>query len=731
MSLSPSTPPAATSGASASPQAVGYAQLKPLGEVVVEAVPDRLQNLSRTIVISGTIVAQNKGNSLTIKTQVGEIVIRSETPLPLDKLISLQIPPGAPPVRAIISMIVSPAPSPVISAAASPTATNLTLPSPQQTLSLPDGSALLSGDIRPQITATQGPPLLDESMQAVLQQSTTAQTTSIKSFNPLQQLVVPGSLSLAMVMSLPQIPELMQMLETLPIQTLKGDFLPVIMADLALKPQTQFAPHIDQTNVQSSQLQNSNSTLHNTPTSGQNTFTPQTTPQTDPLLRQLPDLQNPAALPAPTVLTSVKHDGLQQLIAQLPTAVLSPAASTTSPLPTPPLPHDTLFAPTHFTLLPSAFTLPPGAQLTLQIETLILPTTLSTDAPPTLNTASPSIQTTLEQQTTIPLKPSSLLPPDEASTLPTSTSSPINYAASTTAPLAAQTTNTPLLSPSVQVMQPPTYPVLSGQVMGATPKNEVLVNTAAGVLVLAQHPSNLPVGTHLTISILHVDEPPIVSIKDDIAQGSPKDWSSLQQIAALAQQEPFLLQIARNQPTHIGSQLIFLLAALGFKEPKSLLGEDILNRLRNARKPELLEKLADDISQNQQTWSRLADTPLADWKSVHLPLPQDSSFLRLAVHFRDEPQEKQSTHHETAQHLVVELELTRLGPMILDGLIYRKRLEMTLHTQRTLPSQLQKEIDESFQNALSGLAWSGSIRFHTAAQLWQEAFSSSQNIFHH
>ncbi len=723
MSLSPSTPPAATSGASASPQAVGYAQLKPLGEVVVEAVPDRLQNLSRMIVISGTIIAQNKGNSLTVKTQVGEIVIRSETPLPLDKMISLQIPPGAPPVRAIISMIVSPAPSPVISAATSPTSTNLTLPTPQQTMSLSGAQVPLSDDIRSQVT-TQGMPLLDESMQAVLQESTTVQTTTIKSFNPLQQLIVPGSLSLAMVVSLPQTPELMQMLATLPVQMLKGDFLPDLMAGFALKPQAQRAPYTEQMNRQSSQLESHVPSPH-TPAVTQNSFTPQTTPQTDPLLRQLPGLQNPAALPAPTVLTSVKHDGLQQLIARLPTAVLSPApASTTSTQN-----HETSFTQAHFAQLPSAFILPPGAQLTLQIETLLLPPTLSTAGSPKLDTPASLLPSTLEPQAS--LRSNSYIPsPGETSTLPSTTSSPTNRPASTTPPHVNQTTSTPVSPSSPQVLHPPTYPVLSGQVVGATPKNEVLVTTAAGVLVLAQHPSNLPVGTQLTLSILHVEEPPIIPLKDDIPEGSPQDWSSLQKIAALTQQEPFLLQIARSQPTHLGSQLIFLLAALGFKEPKSLLGEDAFNRLRNAGTSDLLAKLADDISQNQQTWSRSADVPLADWKSVHLPLPQDSSFLRLAVHFRDEPQEKQSTHPESAQHLVVELELTRLGPMILDGLIYRKRLEMTLHTQRTLPLSLQKEIDESFQNALSGLAWRGSIRFHTAAQLWQEAFSSSQNVPH-
>lgn len=87
-------------------------QLQVVGEVVVEVVPERLALLSRTILLSGMITGQQEGGALILRAQVGELIIRSPQPLPSDRVLMLQIPPGAPPVRAQVPVMGPVLPSP-------------------------------------------------------------------------------------------------------------------------------------------------------------------------------------------------------------------------------------------------------------------------------------------------------------------------------------------------------------------------------------------------------------------------------------------------------------------------------------------------------------------------------------------------------------------------------------------------------------------------------------------
>ncbi len=87
------------------------------------------------MVVSGTVIEQTGDGNVKVRTQAGEVSLKTPTPLPQDRQVTLQIPPGNPPMKALVFMVGPPLPQatapPVAAAAAVPA------PPPQVTASNP------------------------------------------------------------------------------------------------------------------------------------------------------------------------------------------------------------------------------------------------------------------------------------------------------------------------------------------------------------------------------------------------------------------------------------------------------------------------------------------------------------------------------------------------------------------------------------------------------------------
>ncbi len=80
--------------------AVGGAAAVSVGEVGLEGVPARLSQLFRPVVITGTVIGQADDGTTRVRTQAGEVVLRTGASLPADSSVTLQIGAGQPPTRA-------------------------------------------------------------------------------------------------------------------------------------------------------------------------------------------------------------------------------------------------------------------------------------------------------------------------------------------------------------------------------------------------------------------------------------------------------------------------------------------------------------------------------------------------------------------------------------------------------------------------------------------------------
>jgi len=223
-------------------------------------------------------------------------------------------------------------------------------------------------------------------------------------------------------------------------------------------------------------------------------------------------------------------------------------------------------------------------------------------------------------------------------------------------------------------------------------------------------------GTKVELSLLHVSEPEVEVPAELPARA--RDWPLLQHILA---EHPALrpaLSPRLLQPDTLGSVTAFLAAALKLGVPQRAVGEEALEVLRSRGQGELVTRLIAEVQQAGQTFIR-SEAPATEWRSLLLPLPPDSAFTRAALHVRREADpENPTTGPLAVKRLVIEVELSRLGPMLLDGAIRPRRFDMTLRSQRRLPRVLRDELRLAYREALITLSWQGGLGFQTAAELW-------------
>lgn len=634
MPVTPSAPPPPAGGA-AGVLAAGVAPLlQALGEVVVEQVPDRLALLARTVILSGFISATQDNGTVVVRTQVGDLVLRSPVPLPTDRVLTLQLPPGAPPVRAQVAVALPPGVVP-------------------ETVTTQVGSAApVAGTPAPvasPVSAEEGRRAATPS-SAVLTLGRTPLAAPVDTVPPL----LPGRAVPAQVLALPAFPgsgntgQPVTFDSTAPVlqSTAPAEGLPGSVVARPLPP-----------------------------------------PSLPVLAQAVQALTVPAASAA---LESLLPAGLAAMIAHLPPAVLNPNPGRAGDVEPPSL------------SLPALSAAPVRAFPLLQIPSLP-----AVAAQPAFSNL--PVVLTLPAGSSVTVQVVRVTPPE------------------------TEVFARPELPPGFVPQDVDDGTVFPAVVVGKTPKAFPILTSPAGLLVLElPTPAPLPSGTRLDISLMAVQESPPVPESESLPQ-APRDWPVLQQIVAALPPDVTLPPVVPVRQPHLGSQVLFLLAALGLKDPKASLeaglGDSVTNWLAATDQRTLLARFGAEMQQAGQAWARGADgTPAAgvaatSWHSLTLPVPPDGAVLRLAVHMcRVDPDgadpEADPDSRASGQRLVVEVDMSRLGPLVLDGFVRPRRFDLTLRSQRRLPGTLHNELREAFLRALEGLGWRGTLTFQTAADLW-------------
>jgi len=205
--------------------------------------------------------------------------------------------------------------------------------------------------------------------------------------------------------------------------------------------------------------------------------------------------------------------------------------------------------------------------------------------------------------------------------------------------------------------------------------------------------------------------------------GRPPLPATERTLAELIRLDPVLarqtIQTALPRPDAglAGALLLFLSVARG-GDARGWLGERALRTLEAAGRGETLARLSAEFAQQGRV---VADPATGDWRSFALPLYDEGqlSALRLHVRARGEGEAAARPGRDgSGAHFLIDLDLSRLGPLQLDGTIRRTRFGLVLRSRRPLPADLRQDLAARFVQACAATGFDGAMTFDADPGRW-------------
>lgn len=310
-------------------------------------------------------------------------------------------------------------------------------------------------------------------------------------------------------------------------------------------------------------------------------------------------------------------------------------------------------------------------------------------------------------------------------------SSPTASAAQQTAPAPA--------APGPSAPTPPLHPAASGttiqlRLIGALPTTPLGPNQIAGTLVGYVPGGQAIVDTllgRLAVPLPHGAAPPSAgsallfelfgfgarATGADPAGAMPalgREWPALKSaMTALAEIDlPLARQILEvtmprlGHPRFLGQILRYL--AMPATEAGALLGETAVARLERAGRHDLVARLEADLRE----MSRL-NSHATDWRVFYVPVLETHELRQLRIFTRRRKSGKDKSRD--GGRFVVEVDFDDLGPMQIDGLVNKPRIDLILRTHVELPPAMQAGIAEVFGRTCDGSGLVGKIFFQSTS----------------
>jgi hypothetical protein len=277
-----------------------------------------------------------------------------------------------------------------------------------------------------------------------------------------------------------------------------------------------------------------------------------------------------------------------------------------------------------------------------------------------------------------------------------------------------------------------------GEVIGQTSGGMAVIRAPSADFVLNAQ-VQLPVGSKI------VFEPTPLSFGELAAKLSPEGlaakalsfdplasrwWPSLSDaLDILAQHAPAAARAVAASLPSPGPQMVpgtlFFLAALRAGIVESWLGAQTMQVLRDHGGRPLAERISADFGNIAR---QSGDALPGEWRAVSLPLMHDAqlSQIQLITRRHADEDDKQGGGHKTTR-FIVNLSLSRLGDMQLDGLMREprlpapgqaKNLDIVIRSGAAFDESLRQELKSAYARGLQETAMTGSLQFQPDRQGW-------------
>ena len=298
-----------------------------------------------------------------------------------------------------------------------------------------------------------------------------------------------------------------------------------------------------------------------------------------------------------------------------------------------------------------------------------------------------------------------------------------------TPPLPAPSSLPSLSSTSLSsAPQPLAPPLLAPNQVSATVTgfgtNGHLILTVGSTTLFVKAQVSAPLGATMIVTVDAAKQAPLIPLPPP----APDDrFSALPQaIAALAQIDPQLLQQIMSkhipQPTAaLPGTLLFFLSAFKQGNVSAWLGNEATIKLMRAGKMDIIASLSDALASAGQI---VQDSVVGSWRAYPLPLYAQEKFQPLALYVRrddGDPQQGKSGGGKAERgkiRFLIDMRLSQLGPMQIDGFIQPKKFDVLLRSETPLPDGLHDELRSAYIKALDAVGYTGALNFQVGHQHW-------------
>jgi hypothetical protein len=245
----------------------------------------------------------------------------------------------------------------------------------------------------------------------------------------------------------------------------------------------------------------------------------------------------------------------------------------------------------------------------------------------------------------------------------------------------------------------------------------VQVKTPIGLLSLsAKIP--LPPASQVVLEMVGEPEfppPPAAAPAPALSQG--RGWPALEQaLAVLAKAAPGDRHAADAVVPRAGPEmaeaLIAAVAAIKTGDVRALVGDHILRALDQAGHHELSVRLSAEF---RQLSSLVPDPAGGDWRSFLVPV-HDGTHLQFVRFFlrRHKKNGGAEADSESTTRFVVEVDLSRMGAVQLDGLVKPKKFDLIIRSRAAIDPMARREISKIFTDALAASGHTGGLTFQAS-----------------
>ncbi len=309
----------------------------------------------------------------------------------------------------------------------------------------------------------------------------------------------------------------------------------------------------------------------------------------------------------------------------------------------------------------------------------------------------------------------------------------------------APSQGTPTAS-TAELTQSVTIPRFEGVVGDGSVEGRLHVRGAFGEIALATR-SLLPPGTKLVFEPIAMrspesSQPPTagglgaalaadgtISAQTGAAvRALATEWPALKEAMGIIQAaNPVLAQtIAANlipsANTALANSILVFLAAMRGGDVRGWLGDEAIRLLEIGANREILNRLTEDMAM----MSRASDPDgPTDWRGIPFPFIDGGELHQLWAFVR-EHRRAADKEGQKALRFVVELDLTSLGGMQLDGLVQKQQFDLIVRSRRALSLEMRHDISELFESSLGATGFQGSIIFNADANYPVSPFRDAQ-----